>query len=163
MNTQQTITQLFAQLSGLAHKLEQLAATLQQEQAALAQNAFTAIEKLAQDKETLSGEIEQLERQRFAVCKQLNIDIDFASIQAYLDGISAVLVERLEQQWNTIITLGSQCASQNQLNGILVAHQQRHTQQALAILRGISGNSEVYSASGSQQQVIDQQHSLGRV
>lgn len=163
MNTQTVITQLFAQLSELSLKLTELAQTLQQEQIALSQNAFSAIETLARDKETLSSEIEQLERQRHALCKQLNINSDFASIQTYLNGISAALVTRLEQQWDTIISLGNECASQNQVNGIMVAHQQRHTQQALAILRGISGNSEVYSATGSQQQGTEQQHSLGRV
>ena len=163
MNTQQAITQLFAHLNELSHKLGVLAQTLQQEQIALSQNAFTAIETLAQDKETLSTEIEQLERQRHALCKQLNINCEFASIKTFLSAISTTLVARLEQQWDKIISLGKQCADQNQVNGILVAHQQRHTQQALAILRGITGSSEVYSATGSPQQGVDQQHSLGRV
>jgi flagella synthesis protein FlgN len=163
MNTQQLITELFTQLSELSNKLGVLAQTLQQEQNALSQNEFSAIEKLAQDKESLSTEIEQLERRRIALCKQLNIKSDFSSIQTYLSGISAALVTRLEKLWDSIVTLGNECASQNQVNGILVAHQQRHTQQALTILRGITGSSEVYSATGSQQQVIDQQHSLGRV
>jgi flagellar biosynthesis/type III secretory pathway chaperone len=163
MNTQQIITQLFSQLNELGRKLEQLAATLLQEQTALAQNAYAEIERLAQHKEALSGEIEQLEKQRQAACRQLNIGCDFASIQALLNRIAKPLAARLEQQWDTIIRLGGECASQNQVNGILVAHQQRHAQQALAILRGITGNSEVYSASGAQQQVVDQQHSLGRV
>lgn len=162
MNTQQAVEQLFAQLSELAQQLASLATLLQQEQTALTQKDFAALETIAQDKEMLSAQIEQLEKQRHVLCSQLKIHSDFASIKTYITGVSGKLLARLEQQWDKISTLGSQCTSQNQVNGVLVAHQQRHAQQALAILRGINGNDETYSASGSQQ-VIDHQHSLGRV
>jgi flagellar biosynthesis/type III secretory pathway chaperone len=162
MNTQQVVEQLFAQLSELVQQLKQLAAVLQQEQTALTQNDFAALETLAHDKEVLSAQIEQIEQRRHTLCSQLKIDCDFAGIESYLATISGKLLPRLEQLWDQINTLGSQCASQNQVNGILLAHQQRHAQQALAILRGVSGSEELYSASGSQQS-SDYQHSLGRV
>lgn len=162
MNTQQAVEQLFAQFNELTQQLKQLEAVLQQEQTALTQNDFTAIETLAHDKETLSAQIEQLEQQRHSLCDQLNLPCNFASIKRYLSGVSDKLLARLEQQWDQISALGSQCASQNQVNGILVAHRHRHAQQALAILRGVTGNDELYSASGSQQ-TIDTQNSLGRV
>lgn len=162
MTTQQAVEQLFAQLSELAQQLASLASLLQQEQAALTQKDFATLEALAHDKEMLSAQIEQLEQQRHGLCSQLNIQSDFASIKTYITGVSGKLLARLEQQWDTISTLGSQCTSQNQVNGILVANQHRHAQQALAILRGVTGDDETYSASGSQQ-VLDQQHSLGRV
>lgn len=162
MNTQQVVEQLFAQLSELAKQLKLLAAALQQEQTALTQNDFAALEAIAHDKEVLSSQIEQIEQQRHTLCSQLNIDCDFVGIENYLAIISGKLLPRLEQLWDQINTFGSQCASQNQVNGILLAHQQRHAQQALAILRGVSGGDELYSASGSQQ-TIDYQHSLGRV
>lgn len=162
MNTQQAAEQLFSQLSELCQSLAKLATTLQQEESALSQNDFAEIEKLAHDKELLSVQIEQLEQQRHGLCQQLNISGDFASIKTYLAGVSSRLVQRLEQQWDKIRSLGQQCANQNQVNGLLVAHQQRHTQQALAILRGVVGNEELYSASGSQQSA-ELQHSLGRV
>lgn len=159
---QQLIVQLLSLLSELADKLGRLAAILQQEQTALSQKEFAALEGYARDKEILSAEIEQLETQRHALCSQLQINNDFTSIQAFLTRVSGKVAARFEQQWNSIISLGNQCATQNQLNGILVAHQQRRTQQTLAILRGIAGGSEVYSAKGSQQK-HDYQHSLGRV
>jgi flagellar biosynthesis/type III secretory pathway chaperone len=162
MNTQQAVEQLFVQLSELAQQLAKLVTLLQQEQTALTQNDFAALETLAHDKETISAQIEQLEKQRHTLCGQLKIDSDFAGIKSYITGVSTKLLARLEQQWDKISTLGSQCASQNQVNGILVAHQQRHAQQALAILRGVTGNDEIYSATGSQQ-ALDYQHSLGRV
>ena len=162
MTTQQAIEQLFAQLSELSHKLGELAAILLQEQSALTQNEFASIEALAKEKESLSVQIEQLEKQRHALGAQLKINSDFASIREYIAAVSTRLLARFEQQWDKIITLGNQCASQNQLNGILVAHQQRHTQQVLAILRGETGSNEVYSATGSHQ-ALDQQHSLGHV
>ena len=162
MNTQQAIEQLFTQLSELSHTLGKLYGVLQQEQSALTQNDFALLETLAHDKESLSGEIEQLEQQRHALCSQLTLNSDYASIKTYLTGVSTRLLARFEKHWDTIITLGNQCTSQDQVNGILVAHQHRHAQQALAILRGVTGNSEVYSATGSQQ-ALDYQHSLGRV
>ncbi|MBI1422971.1 MAG: hypothetical protein GC149_05850 [Gammaproteobacteria bacterium] len=163
MNTQQAVQQLFNQLDALTQQLGQLETLLQQEETALTQNNFDTLERLARDKETLSAQIEQVEKQRQQLCKQLNIPCDFAGIKTYLNGVSGKLLGRFEQQWDKVSTLGSECASQNQVNGILLAHRQRHTQQALAILRGATGGDELYSASGSQQQVMDTQHTLGRV
>jgi flagella synthesis protein FlgN len=162
MTTQQAVEQLFSQLSELAQQLDKLVTVLRQEQTALTQNDFTALESLAHDKETLSAQIEQSEKQRLALCRQLGLTGDFASIKMFLAGLSSKLQGRLEQQWDKISSLGSACTSQNQINGILVAHRQRHAQQALAILRGVSGGDELYSASGSQQGA-DYQTSLGRV
>lgn len=159
---QQTILQLLSLLSSLTDKLTQLVNVLQQEQTALVHKEFDAVVTLAGSKQTLSAEIEQLETQRLALCQQLQIHSDFTSINAFLGGLSSKLATRFEQQWDTIIRLGKECSDQNQVNGILVAHQQRHTQQALALLRGISGQNEVYSARGAQQ-IQDRQLSLGRV
>lgn len=159
---QQAILQLLTLLSDLANKLGQLSAILLQEQTALTQKEYDALEGYARNKEALSAQIEQLEQQRHALCQQLQIANDFTSIQSFLAGVSTKVATRFEQQWNTIISLGTQCTTQNQLNGILVAHQQRRTQQALALLRGVTGNNEVYSARGSQQ-VHDHQLTLGRV
>ena len=162
MNTQQIVEQMFSQLSQLAQQLEQLNEVLELEQTALTNNDFPALEALAHDKETLSAQIEQLEQQRHALCDRLQITCDFTSIKSYLNGVSGRLLGRLEQLWDKISMLGGQCASQNQVNGILVAHRHRHAQQALAILRGVSGSEELYSASGAQQ-LADTQNSLGRV
>lgn len=162
MNTQQSIEKLFAQLDQLSQYLLQLSGILEREQTALTQDDLTDLEALARDKEKLSEKIDELEHQRYSLYQHLNINADFNSVQTYLNGISAKLLPRLSRQWDQINELGSQCASQNQVNGILLAHRQRHTQQALSILRGSDGDEELYSSNGSQQ-VIDSQHSLGRV
>ena len=159
---QQTILQLLSLLNDMADKLGQLALILQEEQTALVQKEFTALETHARNKETLSAEIEQLEKQRQAICQTLQIDKDFTSIKSFLSRLSNKVAAKFEQQWNTITSLSNQCASQNQVNGILVAHQQRRAQQALALLRGITGHNELYSAKGSQQ-THDRQVTLGRV
>lgn len=162
MNTQDAIEKLFHQLSELSKALAQLGTTLQQEQSALVDNDFAALEKLAHEKEQLSNQIETLEQQRRHLCQQLQIECDYDGIRVFIAGLSSKLLARFEQAWEKISDLGHECASQNQVNGILVANQHRHAQEALAVLRGIEGNNELYSASGSQQNA-DVQHSLGRV
>lgn len=162
MNTQEVVEQLFAQLNGLVQQLGQLVSVLEQEQTALTQNDFAALETLAHDKEVLSAQIEQIEQRRSNLCRQIKINCDFAGIKNFLASVSGKLLPRLETLWDQVNSLGSQCASQNQINGILVAHQHRHAQQVLAILRGVTDSDELYSASGSQQ-ISEFQHSLGRV
>lgn len=162
MNTQHAVETLFHQLSGLTDALARLDTALQQEQSALLDNDFTTLEALAHDKEQLSSQIESLELQRQDLCRQLSIQCDFDGLRTFIAGLSRKLLLHFEQTWDKISDLGSRCASQNQVNGILVANQHRYAQQALAVLRGVDGNNELYSASGAQQNA-DVLHSLGRV
>lgn len=88
MNTQHSVEQLFTQLTELDQLLGKLLDVLQQEQVALSQNDFAALEALAHDKEMISTQIEQIEKRRHTLCNQLNIECNFTGIKTYFDTVA---------------------------------------------------------------------------
>lgn len=110
----------------------------------------------------MTEQVEQSEQARHKLCQQLQISPDFEGIRRYVTTLAQRQRQAIVQRWESIIVRGQRCASQNQLNGILVANQQRRTREALAILRGNGTSSESYSHSGAHQQE-QMVHSLGKV
>jgi len=148
MSQAELINNLVTSLAELDHNLTQLSETLRQEQKALAGKNFDEIEKLADEKTHLTQRIEQSEQTRLSVCADLNIKPDKASLGKWLRTQPKTAQQHVAKLWKRITFLGEQCATQNQINGILVAHQQRHTQDALAILRGVVAEQDEYSEKG---------------
>ena len=59
--------------------------------------------------------------------------------------------QKIAKYWKRITYLGQKCTTQNQINGIMVAHQQRFTQDALSVLRGMVSGQDEYSEKGMQE------------
>lgn len=153
---------LIANLDSLSTQLSQLYKLLQQEETALAENDFARIETLAADKTALTQQVETTEQARRTICQRLDIRADIEGIQAFVKQIDASAKTNIIKLWQRITVLGQHCANQNQLNGILVAHQQRRTREALNILRGHFDVGNRYSNKGAQESEQPQQ-SLGKV
>lgn len=162
MTKPQQTDALLRLLAALQQALGRLLALLEQEQLALRDKNIDSMEKIAADKEAISAEVEQLEQQRQQLCEQFKIAPDHGGLTQFLHGIPALVARRVQERWQAISEIGAACLEQNQVNGIVVAHQQRHTQDALAILRGAVTSSELYSAKGARS-MHGSQHSLGRV
>ena len=149
MSQQALINHLVTSLSELDTKLTQLSQTLLQEQTALSDKHFDNIQTLADEKITLTQGIELAEQSRVKACAELNISPDKAALGKWLKTQPKIIQQHIAKLWKRITFLGQKCATQNQINGILVAHQHRHAQDALCILRGVAGPDD-YSEKGKQ-------------
>lgn len=156
------ISELQKILNTLQQGLNQLLSLLQQEQSALLNIACNDIEKYAHEKEKISNHIEKTEQERQSLCKALQITPDKAGIEQLISKLPLSLAKTLSLSWEQITQLGSACAEQNQLNGILLSHQHHHTQEALAVLRGALDNNDIYSNKGAHE-TPGYLTSLGRV
>lgn len=157
MIDQQTIINAFIDnLSGLNEHLDKLSKLLLQEEAALAEQKLDEIESIATEKNQLTAQVEQAEQLRQEHCTQLQITPDKQGIQQWLQTKPVVLQQQISALWKHVTYLGQKCSTQNQINGILVAHLQRHTQDALSILRGAVAGQDSYSQTGSHENKQDQ-------
>ncbi|MGD8784110.1 MAG: flagellar protein FlgN [Thioalkalispiraceae bacterium] len=156
---QETLIHAFIDnLSGLDSALDQLNKLLIKEESALAEQKLEAIEVIAKEKHQLTAQVEQAEQLRQTHCTQLQMTPDKKGLQQWLVNQPANLRQQIAELWKRISYLGQKCNTQNQINGILVAHLQRHTQDALSILRGAVTGQDSYSQKGApenkQQQKI---------
>jgi flagella synthesis protein FlgN len=156
---QETLIHAFIDnLSGLDSALDQLNKLLIKEESALAEQKLEAIEVIAKKKHQLTAQVEQAEQLRQTHCTQLQMTPDKKGLQQWLVNQPANLRQQIAELWKRISYLGQKCNTQNQINGILVAHLQRHTQDALSILRGAVTGQDSYSQKGApenkQQQKI---------
>lgn len=162
MHDTANIQALTANLDTLSTQLHQLYKLMQQEETALAENNYAEIEKLAAEKTVLTQHVETTEQDRRVICRALNISANIEGVQALVKHIDAKTRTNIIKLWQRITMLGQHCANQNQVNGILVAHQQRRTREALNILRGHFDVGNSYSNKGAQESE-QLQHSLGKV
>ena len=162
MHDPATTQAIIENLTTLCGQLGKLYKLLQQEETALAENNYQDIESLAAQKMALTQQVEASENTRQTLCGQLNISANIDGIQAYIKHIDATAKTNIIKLWQRITILGQHCSSQNQLNGILVAHQQRRAREALNILRGHFEIGNRYSNKGAQESE-QPRHSLGKV
>jgi len=149
---QQTLTNAFIEnLAALSSYLEELSKLLLKEETALAEQELPEIELIADKKNQLTSQVEQAEQIRQSHCKQLSISPDKRGIQSWLRDKPSSIQLQISELWKRITYLGQKCTNQNQVNGILVAHLQRHTQDALSILRGAVAGQDSYSKKGAPE------------
>ena len=157
MLDQQTISNAFIDnLSRLNEHLDKLSKLLLLEETALAEQNIEKIDVLAAEKNQLTTQVEQAEQLRQSQCIQLQISPDKKGIQQWLKTKPVVIQRQISTLWKNVTYLGQKCSTQNQINGILVAHLQRHTQDALSILRGAVAGQDSYSETGSHENKQDQ-------
>jgi flagellar biosynthesis/type III secretory pathway chaperone len=102
----------------LAHSL---AATLEDEKAALTGDSAGAVEQKAGEKTRLFSVLEKMELERRSLC-----DDPGAA------GIAATVVAR----WRSLIALMSRCRNANELNGYIIRVRQHQIRQLMDIVRG---------------------------
>ena len=151
MSQPETIKHLVSSLSELENDLTKLCTILIKEQTALTDKQLDSIEQLAEQKTNLTQKIENTEQIRIGICADLNIQPDKNSLGKWLKSQPKTIQQQVAKHWKRITYLGQKCATQNQINGIMVAHQQRFTQDALSILRGTDGGQDEYSEKGMQK------------
>lgn len=154
--------QLRALLSELTQQLSRLHDLLQQENQVLAKGELDSVSELARQKELTTTAIEQCEQQRRKLLDQYQLGYDANSMAQLSRHLPRELVRELASVWQRIAAQGQQCKELNEINGIVLAHQQRRAITTLRILRGQTTHAELYSARGNSLTDFDQ-HSLARI
>jgi len=162
MSQQESINLLVTSLTELDTHLAELSNILLLEQTALSDKQLESIEKLAEQKTNLTQQIERAEQTRVRVCADLNIQADKKSLVKWLKTQPRGIQQQIAKLWKRITYLGQKCTTQNQINGIMVAHQQRFTQDALSILRGTVSGQDEYSEKGMQENKFSH-NTIGKV
>ncbi|MBI3560106.1 MAG: flagellar protein FlgN [Gammaproteobacteria bacterium] len=162
MPAAQLATRLRDLLSELTLHLSQMLELLHIERQALATTDGDAITAVAVRKEATTQAIERCEQQRRELLDKHQLGSDSQSMARLARQLPAHTVRELALAWQTIRQQGQDCKQQNQINGIVLAHQQRRTQTALRILRGQIADNEVYSAHGDKYSELNQR-TLARI
>ncbi len=142
------IAELSLILRDISDHLVQLAATLESEYNALADNDLDTIIQAANDKNRLFEFLEDLEKERHALLLAAGLDFDSNGIMAYLQRGTSQIKNETAAIWQQIETLTHQCRKQNQINGIMLEKNRRRTEKALAILKGQTPQIATYTANG---------------
>ena len=148
----QVLTHSFIEnLSELNESLDKLSAVLLQEEVVLTEQNLDKTESISTEKNELTAKVEQAEKQRQFLCQQLQISPDKQGIQRWLKTKPTDIQQQVATLWKRITYLGQKCETQNQINGIMVAHLQRRAQDALSILRGAVSGEDSYSQTGAHE------------
>ena len=122
-------------LQGEIRHTRNLIETLEQESEALVTRDVSRLENITGIKLEQLRQLESIGKQREVALK--GIDGDPLNDDPQLSAL-----------WQELMTLATQCAEQNRINGSVIDVNFRQSQQALDILQGKSGKAELYDQSG---------------
>jgi flagellar biosynthesis/type III secretory pathway chaperone len=162
MSEHELASQLRNIFGSLVNGLTEMQTLLQQEHLALTDNNLDNITPLAKQKEKLSLHIERQESLRRTLLEKHQLPFGKNSLALLSRKLPKAVIVELLRAWDQVVELSRGCATQNQINGVVLAHQQRRTQAALRILRGHDGQNEIYSATGNTKDPFNQT-SLARI
>ncbi|MCW8906400.1 MAG: flagellar protein FlgN [Sedimenticola sp.] len=141
---QQQLSQLVSAEYACAQSLLEL---LQKEQQILKSADADALESISQEKQQLVIRMHRQARQREQLVDRLQAGGDINELLKTLSGSEPARL------WQQLGEIAARLQQQNEINGGMVALNQRHTRQALDILCGRSGNREIYGARGEYRQM----------
>ncbi|HZX71405.1 MAG TPA: flagellar protein FlgN [Rhodanobacter sp.] len=118
-------------LVDLQQATDQLLVVLEAERAALDSASVEALDQAGTQKQALMQQLEQLDAERQLLCRE-----------------QPARQAALEMEWQHVMQSLRQCRTLNLRNGRAVNQRLTHVRQALAILTGHTGDSELYGRSG---------------
>jgi flagellar biosynthesis/type III secretory pathway chaperone len=110
-----------------------LAATLDEERAALTGTSPQSVEQKAAEKMRLLGAIENLEDERRALAATAEQALPGARVPPG-SGLAATVAER----WRTLMELMAACRAANEINGYIINLRQGQIKQLIGVVRGAS-------------------------
>lgn len=118
-------------LGDMQQVADHLLTALEAERAALDNASVDALDQASTQKRVLMQQLEQLDAERQLLCRE-----------------QPVRQAALESEWQHVLQSLRQCHTLNQRNGRAVNQRLTQVRQALAILTGHTGDSELYGRSG---------------
>jgi len=137
-------------LEDITNYLEQLFHVLETEYKALSDSDLTAIQTVAQEKVLLMEQLEDLNKDRRMLLESAGLNLAATGINDLFNSSTITNKPKLKTLWDSISTLSKKCEQQNNINGIIIDNNKRHTENALSVLQG-QGNqqtTELYSNKG---------------
>ena len=135
-------------LQEISNYLQQLLDALHNEHKALSENDLKAVQIISEEKILLMEHLEDLNKERRTLLEQAGLDITSTGIEDFLQNSKSPRAPLIKSLWEDISNLSSQCDKQNNINGIIIESNKRHTENALSILQGKQQNTELYSKKG---------------
>ena len=134
---QNQIGELLRQETGLSSQLLEI---LQSENQALSANDLDIIQQIAQDKQQIVDTLESLDQQRELQLQKAGFDIDKNGMKDFLKQCD----DRLNQDWQQLMTVITKCQRQNEVNGIIINAASHHAKDALSILKGQQPGNKIH-------------------
>lgn len=143
-----TSSKILPILQEISSYLQQLILALNNEHTALSENNLEAVQTIAEEKILLMEHLEDLNKERRTVLEVAGLDITSTGIGDYFENTKSPRAPQMKALWSEISNLTSQCDKQNNINGIIIESNKRHTEKALSILQGKQQNTDLYSKKG---------------
>lgn len=142
-------SKLIPLLNEISSYLNQLLNALVNEHDALSNNNLPKIESIAQEKIILMEHLEDLDKERRSLLKSSGFDLNSTDLDELFQNNSSPRAPLMKSAWEQISKLTRACDRQNNINGIIIENNKRHTENALSILQGRQQTTELYSNKGT--------------
>lgn len=143
---QQVLTRLLAAELKSARQLQM---TLNQEFEALSKGDADGIAEIIAQKQCQTLELAQHLQSRDTFLAGLALPAGQPGTEAIIAQLPADT--QASNLWRELQSAGQRLRDSNEVNGGMIAHSQRHLQQAVAILRGQAGRGDTYGREGAHR------------
>jgi len=157
MNTAVTSKKVLPLLQEIVNYLQQLLVALDNEHKALVDKNIDSIQTISEEKIVLMEHLEDLNKERRNLLDNAGLDITSTGVGDFLQNSNSPRAPQMKALWDEISNISKQCDKQNNINGIIIESNKRHTENALSILQGKSQNTELYSNKGESIKSSHQQ------
>ena len=145
MNNAVTSKKVLPLLQEIVNYLQQLLLALDNEHKALVDKNIDSIKSIAEEKIVLMEHLEDLNKERRSLLDNAGLDITSTGVGDFLQNSKSPRAPQMKALWDEVSNISKQCDKQNNINGIIIESNKRHTENALSILQGKPPNTELYS------------------
>ena len=157
MNIAVTSKKVLPLLQEIVNYLQQLLLALDNEHKALVDKNIDSIQSIAEEKILLMEHLEDLDKERRSLLDNAGLEITSTGVGDFLQNSKSPRAPQMKALWDEISSISKQCDKQNNINGIIIESNKRHTENALSILQGKPQNTELYSNKGESIKSSHQQ------
>jgi len=136
-------------LQEISSYLQQLFMALSKEHKILSENDIQSVQTIAEEKILLMEHLEDLNKERRALLETAGLDITSTGISDFFQSSKSPRAPQMKALWEEISAFSNKCEKQNNINGIVIEANKRHTENALSILQGKQQKTELYSKKGA--------------
>lgn len=157
MNSAVTSKKVLPLLQEIVNYLQQLLVALNNEHKALVDKNIDSIQTISEEKIVLMEHLEDLNKERRNLLDNAGLDITSTGVGDFLQNSNSPRAPQMKALWDEISNISKQCDKQNNINGIIIESNKRHTENALSILQGKPQSTELYSNKGESIKSSHQQ------
>jgi flagella synthesis protein FlgN len=119
---------------------------LKQEESLLVKADIDGLSQLTEQKAKIAVEMSMLAKSRHAILKTAGFEPTESGMQAWLTSTTPTSSDH--EAWNELLSLAQSGKEMNRVNGLLIAQQLAHNQNALNVLQGTPQGGGVYGPNG---------------